>query len=120
MPAAVSAGPSQLGFFTELAMSCARTALLSGYVFVLAPPADGDSPVDRLDIDGSGTLYQDAPSGGVEPGERIRAFWIGDPGGDDVAIGRDQSDDNYWNGHVEPPRVYGGVLNASQIKGLLQ
>jgi transcriptional regulator with XRE-family HTH domain len=37
MPAAVSAGPSQLGFFTELAMGCARTALLEGYVFVLAP-----------------------------------------------------------------------------------
>lgn len=53
MPSAVSAGPSQLGFFTELAMGCARTALLKGYVFVLAPP-DGDSnPVDRLDIDGA-------------------------------------------------------------------
>ncbi|MGO1917571.1 MAG: LacI family DNA-binding transcriptional regulator [Brevibacterium aurantiacum] len=53
MPSAVSAGPSQLGFFTELAMGCARTALLEGYVFVLAPP-DGDAnPVDRLDIDGA-------------------------------------------------------------------
>lgn len=60
MPAAVSAGPSQLGFFTELAMSCARTALLSGYVFVLAPPADGDSPVDRLDIDGAILLEPEA------------------------------------------------------------
>ncbi|GAA1947379.1 substrate-binding domain-containing protein [Brevibacterium antiquum] len=53
MPSAISAGPSQLGFFTELAMGCARTALLEGYVFVLAPP-DGDAnPVDRLDIDGA-------------------------------------------------------------------
>ena len=53
MPSAVSTGPSQLGFFTELAMGCARTALLKGYVFVLAPP-DGDAnPVDRLDIDGA-------------------------------------------------------------------
>ncbi|MBM6590717.1 LacI family DNA-binding transcriptional regulator [Brevibacterium sp. RIT 803] len=53
MPSAVSAGPSQLGFFTELAMGCARIALLKGYVFVLAPP-DGDAnPVDRLDIDGA-------------------------------------------------------------------
>ena len=53
MPAAVSAGPSQLGFFTELAMSCARTALLRGYVFVLTPPESGANPVDRLDIDGA-------------------------------------------------------------------
>lgn len=53
MPAAVSAGPSQLGFFTELAMGCARTALLEGYVFVLAPPTEAANPVDRLDIDGA-------------------------------------------------------------------
>lgn len=53
MPSAVSAGPSQLGFFTELAMGCARTALLKGYVFVLAPPEGADNPVDRLDIDGA-------------------------------------------------------------------
>ncbi|MGO2035178.1 MAG: LacI family DNA-binding transcriptional regulator [Brevibacterium sp.] len=53
MPSAVSAGPSQLGFFTELAMGCARTALLKGYVFVLAPPEAEANPVDRLDIDGA-------------------------------------------------------------------
>lgn len=53
MPSAVSAGPSQLGFFTELAMGCARTALLKGYVFVLAPPEGDTNPVDRLDIDGA-------------------------------------------------------------------
>ena len=53
MPAAVSAGPSQLGFFTELAMGCARTALLEGYVFVLAPPNEKTNPVDLLDIDGA-------------------------------------------------------------------
>lgn len=53
MPAAVSAGPSQLGFFTELAMGCARTALLEGYVFVLAPPTEAADPVDLLDIDGA-------------------------------------------------------------------
>ena len=53
MPAAVSAGPSQLGFFTELAMGCARTALLEGYVFVLAPPTGAANPVDLLDIDGA-------------------------------------------------------------------
>lgn len=53
MPSAVSAGPSQLGFFTELAMGCARTALLKGYVFVLAPPEGDINPVDRLDIDGA-------------------------------------------------------------------
>lgn len=53
MPSAVSAGPSQLGFFTELAMGCARTALLKGYVFVLAPPEGEANPVDRLDIDGA-------------------------------------------------------------------
>ena len=53
MPAAVSGGPSQLGFFTELAMGCARTALLRGYVFVLAPPDAEGNPVAQLDIDGA-------------------------------------------------------------------
>lgn len=53
MPAAVSAGPSQLGFFTELAMGCARTALLKGYVFVLAPPDEETDPIDLIDIDGA-------------------------------------------------------------------
>ena len=53
MPAAVSAGPSQLGFFTELAIGCARTALLEGYVFVLAPPTEAANPFDLLDIDGA-------------------------------------------------------------------
>ncbi|WP_209374099.1 LacI family DNA-binding transcriptional regulator [Brevibacterium renqingii] len=53
MPAAVSAGPSQLGFFTELAMGCARTALIKGYVFVLAPPNEENDPIDLLDIDGA-------------------------------------------------------------------
>ena len=50
---AAVAGPSQLGFFTELAMGCARTALLEGYVFVLAPPTEAANPVDLLDIDGA-------------------------------------------------------------------
>lgn len=53
MPAAVSAGPAQLGFFTELAMGCARTALLSGYVLVLAPPIQDHNPLGQLDIDGA-------------------------------------------------------------------
>ncbi|RBP61971.1 LacI family transcriptional regulator [Brevibacterium sanguinis] len=53
MPSAVSAGPSQLGFFTELAMGCARTALLRDYVFVLAPPGDNRRNLDHLDVDGA-------------------------------------------------------------------
>ncbi len=53
MPAAVSAGPSQLGFFTELAMGCARTALLRGYFLVLAPPVQDHNPLGQLDIDGA-------------------------------------------------------------------
>lgn len=52
MSPAVSAGPSQLGFFTELAMGCARTALNRGYVLVLAPPS-GKEIVSTLDIDGA-------------------------------------------------------------------
>ncbi|WP_152345843.1 LacI family DNA-binding transcriptional regulator [Brevibacterium sp. CFH 10365] len=91
MPAAVSAGPSQLGFFTELAMGCARTALLEGYVFVLAPPNEETNPVDLLDIDGAilleptvddplaealrdrGIPYVtiDGPSGGGGPGAGV-------------------------------------------------
>lgn len=53
MPASVSAGPSQLGFFTELAMGSARTALLRGYVMLLAPPVDQCDPLSLLDIDGA-------------------------------------------------------------------
>lgn len=52
MPSAVSAGASRLGFFTELAMGCAQTALLNGYVLVLTPP-DQDGSLDRVDIDGA-------------------------------------------------------------------
>lgn len=61
MPPAVSAGKSQLGFFTELAMGCARAALLRGYVMVLAPPADKDNPLALLDIDGA-ILLEPAPA----------------------------------------------------------
>ena len=60
MPPAVSAGVSQLGFFTELAMGCARAALLRGYVVVLAPPVDRNNPLALLDIDGA-ILLEPAP-----------------------------------------------------------
>ncbi|WP_298015658.1 substrate-binding domain-containing protein [uncultured Castellaniella sp.] len=53
MPSAVSAGASQLGFFTELAMGSARTALLRGYVLLLAPPVDQCNPLALLDMDGA-------------------------------------------------------------------
>jgi len=61
MPSAVSAGASQLGFFTELAMGSARTALLRGYVLMLAPPVDQCNPLALLDIDGA-ILLEPAPS----------------------------------------------------------
>lgn len=60
MPAAVSAGASQLEFFTELAMGSARTALLRGYVFLLAPPVDQCNPLTLLDMDGA-ILLEPAP-----------------------------------------------------------
>ncbi|HEX7387786.1 MAG TPA: LacI family DNA-binding transcriptional regulator [Castellaniella sp.] len=60
MPAAVSAGASQLGFFTELAMGSARTALLRGYVLLLAPPVDECNPLALLDMDGA-ILLEPAP-----------------------------------------------------------
>ena len=59
MPSAVSAGVSRLGFFTELAMGCAQTALLSGYTLVLTPP-DQQNVLDRVDIDGA-ILLEPAP-----------------------------------------------------------
>nr|WP_239528524.1 substrate-binding domain-containing protein [Microbacterium esteraromaticum] len=52
MPSAVSAGVSRLGFFTELAVGCAETALVNGYTLVLTPP-DQQNVLDRLDIDGA-------------------------------------------------------------------
>lgn len=60
MPAAVSAGASQLEFFTELAMGSARTALLRGYVFLLAPPVGQCNPLTLLDMDGA-ILLEPAP-----------------------------------------------------------
>lgn len=53
MSSAVSAGASRLGFFTELAMGCAETALTHGYVLALAPPSADTNPLARLDIDGA-------------------------------------------------------------------
>lgn len=61
MPAAVSAGTSRLGFFTELAMGCAEVALLHGYVLALAPPTEGLNPLTHLDIDGA-ILLEPAPT----------------------------------------------------------
>lgn len=52
MPSAVSAGVSRLGFFTELAVGCAETALVNGYTLVLTPP-DQQNVLDRIDIDGA-------------------------------------------------------------------
>ena len=60
MPSAVSAGASQLGFFTELAVGSARTALLRGYVLLLAPPVDQCNPLALMDIDGA-ILLEPAP-----------------------------------------------------------
>lgn len=61
MPPAVSAGKSQLGFFTELAMGIAQTALLRGYVLLLAPPSAPGDNVHLLDIDGA-ILLEPAPA----------------------------------------------------------
>lgn len=89
MPAAVSAGPSQLGFFTELAMSCARTALLRGYVFMLTPPVSGTDPVDRLDIDGAVLLEPavDDPIASALEARGIPYVTIDGPGGAAQASG---------------------------------
>lgn len=54
MPAAVSAGPSRLGFFMEIAAAAAESALLRGYSVVLVPPTETvDSPFHHLDVDGA-------------------------------------------------------------------
>lgn len=61
MPAAVSAGASRLGFFTELAMGCAEIALMRDYVLVLAPPMTDHSPLTHVDIDGA-ILLEPSPA----------------------------------------------------------
>ncbi|MGC5614709.1 LacI family DNA-binding transcriptional regulator [Georgenia sp. Z1491] len=53
MPAAVSGGPSRLGFFTELAVGCAENALTRGYSLVLVPPSEDPAALAVLDIDGA-------------------------------------------------------------------
>lgn len=53
MHPAVSAGASRLGFFTELAVGCAESALLRGYFLALAPPSRGVDALKVLDIDGA-------------------------------------------------------------------
>lgn len=60
MPSAVSAGISQLGFFTELAVGAARTALLRGYVLSLVPPVDRSDVLSAVDMDGA-LLLEPAP-----------------------------------------------------------
>lgn len=89
MPPAVSAGDSQLGFFTELAMGCARAALLRGYVMVLAPPVDRNTSLSLLDIDGA-ILLEPAPDDRLArelQDRRIPYVTIGDaPGANDVAL----------------------------------
>jgi len=89
MPAAVSAGESQLGFFTELAMGLARKALLSGYVLVLAPPMDQCNPLALMDIDGA-ILLEPAPDDPVarELDERaVPCVTVGgEPGPDNVDL----------------------------------
>jgi DNA-binding LacI/PurR family transcriptional regulator len=53
MPPAISTGKSQLGFFTELAMGIAQSALQHGYVLSLVPPTDQQGTLTLLDIDGA-------------------------------------------------------------------
>src|SRR5699024_9787482 len=60
MPTAVSAGLSKLGFFTELAVGCAQSALLNNYVLALVPPIVDSNPLGHLDIDGA-ILLEPAP-----------------------------------------------------------
>lgn len=89
MPPAVSAGESQLGFFTELAMGCARAALLRGYVMVLAPPVDSNSPLSLLDIDGA-ILLEPAPADPLARELQARGIpyvTVGDaPGPDNISL----------------------------------
>lgn len=53
MPASVSAGPSKLGFFMEVAASAAETALIHGFAMILVPPLDNQMDLDQFDIDGA-------------------------------------------------------------------
>jgi len=99
MPPAVSAGASQLGFFTEIAMGCARAALLHGYVMVLVPPMDhgNGNPIALLDIDGA-ILLEPAPHDPLarELRERGIAF---------VTIGGTPSKRNVDLHHVDAARL---------------
>lgn len=61
MPTGVSGGFSRLGFFTEIAMGCAETALLHGYALTLVPPVEDREHVARLDIDGA-IVLEPAPT----------------------------------------------------------
>lgn len=53
MPMAVSAGPSRLGFFTEVAAAAAETALLHGCSLVLMPPVEAAADaLGHVDVGG--------------------------------------------------------------------
>lgn len=53
MPLAVAAGPSRLGFFTQVAAAAAESALMHGFALVLVPPLEVRPSLDELDIDGA-------------------------------------------------------------------
>jgi DNA-binding LacI/PurR family transcriptional regulator len=52
MPMAIAAGPSRLGFFTEVAAAAAEAALTHGFALVLVPPLEVSPSLDHLDVDG--------------------------------------------------------------------
>lgn len=61
MPMAVSAGPSRLGFFTEIAAAAAETALLHGCSLVLVPPVEAAAEaLAHVDVDGVILVEPDA------------------------------------------------------------
>ncbi|WP_417251261.1 substrate-binding domain-containing protein [Castellaniella sp.] len=122
MPAAVSAGESQLGFFTELAMGLARRALLSGYVLVLAPPMDQCDPLSLMDIDGA-ILLEPAPDDLIaqELDERAVPYVTvgGEPGPNNIDLQHAAAADLllshlYASGARHPGLILGASGRASQ------
>lgn len=86
MHPAVSAGASRLGFFTDLAVGCAESALLRGYFLALAPPSRGVDALKVLDIDGA-ILLEPTPRDPVAKELRQRNIPF-------VAIGGAAADDD--------------------------
>ncbi|MGI4807725.1 MAG: LacI family DNA-binding transcriptional regulator, partial [Janthinobacterium lividum] len=114
MPLSISAGPSRLGFFMEIAASIAVEAMQERLTLMLVPPPEGGAaalPLEHLDIDGAFVLEPLETDPIVE---RLQARRI-----PMVSIGRQPGAASHVPPHVDlhPGRTTALLLSHLQAEG---